>query len=128
MIYISPPAGGGLEYTDRGDVGAWDYRVGDFDVDYNWHDMDLSSIVGVGARLVLIRITLKDAPAEQQLKFRTKGYTGDFNNVWATTIYGDNEFDHNFWILTDASGVIQYSTWGVTYTKIDFVVRGWLNI
>jgi hypothetical protein len=110
------------------DPSSDDFSVGNFTADGQWHDLDLSSIVGVGRRLVLLCCVLSDDQISMAMQFRTKGNSnaynvGMFNNQIANAAaYG------NVIVLTDTSGVIQYYLTSNTYTAIYVRVRGWVKL
>lgn len=49
-----------FEYVDRGDSTNWDFVQTDFIQDGVWHDLDLSSIIPEGTRVVHLLVLVRD--------------------------------------------------------------------
>ncbi|GAI72105.1 unnamed protein product, partial [marine sediment metagenome] len=65
----------GLEWHDRDEQAGYDYSVNDFTRDTAWHDLDISGIVGVGKRLVLCKLRMKNPRSYQACIFMAGGMT-----------------------------------------------------
>jgi len=118
-------ADGTYNYTDRGDLANYDFTEATLTIDGAWHDMDLSSIVGAGVRLVLLRVIINNTSIGEPANFRTKGYSGAANRATLRIQEAGYVYDTDMWILTDASGIIEYLFSNTTWTSIDITVRGW---
>lgn len=118
-------ADGTFNYIDRGNLAAEDFTEASLTEDGSWYDLDLSSIVGAGIRLVLLKIIIQNTAAEKPCYFRTKGYTGGANvsNFYSQAANAISASDR--WVLTDSSGFIQYYFDASTWTSINITVRGW---
>jgi len=64
----------GYIFVKRGDVNK-DYDQTDLTIDGNWHDLDLSAIVGSSAKAALLRVTVNDNTLNNQIALKQKGYT-----------------------------------------------------
>ena len=116
-----------MNWHDRGDLAIYDYGIGDLTKDDAWHDLDLSSFIGLGKKLVLLRSYINSATAGDKLQFRTKGNVNDYNISRCMTQVANKTCDHNNWIYTDANGVIQYYFDSATWNAINFTLRGWFE-
>lgn len=117
----------GIKWNDRGDLATSDYETAALTKDSAWHDMDISTIVGVGQKLVLIRCTANETAGGKKGQFRTKGNTHDYNVSRCVTSVANKTNDKECWIYTDANGVIQYYFDIATWNSILLSVRGWFN-
>lgn len=122
-MFFSKPAG--IQWFDRGDVSDSDYETEDFTDDDDYHDLDLSSIVGAGKRLVLLRVGLNENAGGKECRFRTKGFSGHYNLSSRYTQVADKTVDGDVWVQTDSNGVIQYLFTTATWSVIYLIVRGW---
>jgi len=114
----------GAVWTDRGDPAASDWDETGLTADSAWHDLDLSSIVGAGARLVLLRVVLLTGAGENaNMYFRENGNSNEIN-VSAVLEESDNQA-RDVWVQTDASGVIEYKLTKTGTPAIDVTVGGW---
>ncbi len=118
-------AAGTFNYTDRGNLANYDFNKDTLIEDGAWHDMDLASIVGAGIRLVLLKVVVGHTTVGEPGNLRTKGYTGSANVAVIRAQEAGYDNISDMWVLTDASGVIQYMFSNTTWAKIDIAVRGW---
>jgi len=115
----------GLKYVDRGNLGSYDYEIGDFVTDNSWRDLDISAIVGARTLLVMFNLAITNAAAGQTADIRTKGFTSVPNMMTRRTqaptvaVYTDS------WVMTDANGIIQYRINNTAWTLIRLNIRGW---
>jgi len=122
--YIS---GGGMQYVDRGDPANVDFSIGDFTTDGNWHDLDLSSIVPTGVNSIHFRVIITDDVAGSVLMFRKKGNTNERNIGAIRTQVANVNNESDFFITPDSNRIIQYKTSAVTFSLLNFIVRGWIT-
>ena len=115
----------GIQYIDRGDVAAVDYNVTTLTADDNWHDMDISSIVGATRKLVLIISDLKDNAGGKVMLMRTKGNVNEVNIAPCGTIKADKTCSRNMFLYTDDNGFVQYKIKSGVWTTINLTIRGW---
>lgn len=115
----------GVQWTDREDIAAVDYNVTTLTADGNWHDLDISSIVGAGKKLVVIESNLKDNAGGKVMLMRTKGNVNEINVSPCGTVKADKTCSRNMLLYTNENGVVQYiidtGVWAIT----DLTVRGW---
>lgn len=116
---------GGFNWIDRGDIGAYDFVKAGLTIDGNWHDMDLASIIGAARGLVCIRLELINATPQSSLEFRTKGYTGTYNQRITYVHVANITNEQDVWVYTDASGVIQYKATNNVWVATNVLVRGY---
>lgn len=114
----------GTRWFDRGDTESIDYAKEALTANGEWHDLDISGIVGIGRKLVLIQAYLNDNVGGNGLKMRPKGYTNEVNVAACSTQVANKTCTHNYWIDTDINGIIQYNIDVAIWTTIDLVIRG----
>ena len=117
----------GISWHDRGDLAEPDYQTVDVTKDSDWHDMDISAIVGKGQKLVLIRCYINDNAGGKKGQFRTKGYTYTYNVGRVVTHVANKTADEHIWVYTDVNGVIQYYFDTATWNAVQIEVRGWFG-
>lgn len=117
---------GDFNYTDRGDPDAVDFTESDFTKDSTWRDLDISGIVGAAQRLVLIQCNVQVNGVAKGFNLREKGNSLAYNiGGWISPV-ANVLFTYDRWVLTDASGVIQYYAETATWTYISLIIRGWV--
>lgn len=121
-------SGGGSVYVDRGNVAAADFLVGDFTQDEAYHELDISSIVGVGERLVLIEGYFRHTTIGKYFDFAelTSGSGYNKHRVYSTVT---NVNEHPcFWVKTTASGKIAYNASTPAWSVATIYIRGWFEL
>jgi len=130
MIIISTPpfdiSALGHKYVDRGDPAAFDFTLGNFTTDGGWHDLDLSGIVPAGTIAVDLRVQVQDELNTAAVNFRKKGNVNTVNVLRCSTHYDDDLLDTFGFVFCDVNRKIQYASNDLTFTAINFLVRGWL--
>lgn len=114
----------GIKWYDRGDIAAIDYAKEALTANGEWYDLDISSHVGIGRKLVLILADLQDNAGGKTLAVRTKGNTNEINVDVCGTQVANKTCHHDYFIETDVNGIIQYKIDVATWTTIDLVIRG----
>lgn len=124
VIFFSRPSG--QTYTDRGLVESFDYVFEDFTCNSNWYELDLSSIIGKGKKLVLINLGLVATKTTHGLFLRTHSQedTKNFGGITVTVsgVYRENLVT----VYSDKDGKIDYFGQS-SITLIQFVIRGWFS-
>lgn len=111
--------------VDRGRIAEHDYVKDDFDIDGNWHELDLSGIVGEGRRLVLLYIELKSLAASNQVFFMSAEGEPSLNRIWMLTQVANRVIANDRWVYTDENGIVKYNIQDVVWTTINVSVRNW---
>lgn len=117
----------GMSFVDRGDIAAYDFTQTSFTRDGQWHDLDLSSIVGAKAVWVLILVAMTHSTTNEELRLKTKGNVNDYNVVHRKNNLANLAYYHGVWVQTDAAGKIEYKLTSGTYSVINFTIRGWFE-
>jgi len=117
----------GHKWTDRGNVASADFIKTDLTTDGAWHSLDLSSIIPVGAKLVMLRTNIIALATIGVMKIRTNGNANAFNiDVSGMETDGFPKWD-TLWVVPDASGIIEYWCTNVSYITITVTVGGWFK-
>ena len=116
---------GRVEYVDRGDAESADFAIGDFTTDGDFHDLDLSSIIDAGAKLVVLRVYINDDQIESSLVLRKNGNSDDKNTNRITMLVANVGMHSTFLVAPDSSGLIEYQATNRTWTTMSFFVLGW---
>lgn len=116
------------KWIERGDLPANDYDENDLTQDNNYYTLDISGIVGVGKRLVLLSCRMIEDQGNKAVTMDTNGQTYHINASIHRTQFANITYQFNAWVYTDADGKIEYryesGTWGVTRIS----VRGWFEL
>ncbi len=116
------------KFVDRGELSDFDYIIGDLTSDETYRDLDISSIVGVGERLVMLQVQAAAIVAGATLFNITKGHTAYVNRAGLIIPYDTGGEEQTMWIKTNASGVIQYMLSNTTWMYCNIVIRGWFEL
>lgn len=117
--------GGGIAFVDRGDIAAYDFVSANFTKDTQWHDLDLSAIVGAKAVWVLIHVAMTHSTTNEEIRLKTKGNSNDYNMAHRKNKEANYAYYHGLWVQTDAAGKIEYKITAGTYSVLNFTIRGW---
>ena len=116
----------GDKYVDRGDPADNDFTVGDFTIDGDWHDLDLTGIVPKGNLPVHFVLFGHENAGNKWIWIRKKGQTNNRNvcilHTQQANIYGEL-FD---FVVCDSDCKIEYKIDASTWGALVFTVRGWL--
>jgi len=115
----------GTRWYDRGDISSVDYTKDTLTTDGTWKDLDISGVVGVGKKLVLIQGYLSENTSRAEFGVRTKGYVNEVNVDSCMTQIGGVGITHCFMVYTNADGVIQYFGENITWVYLNLTIRGW---
>jgi len=116
-----------VSWHDRGDNESVDYITANFIRDGNYHDLDLSGVVGVGRRLVLVRLCIEGVYSGRYIWFKTKGNINSINIVERRTQVANISYYTDIWIYTNDAGVIEYNVHSTNINYIHFCIRGWFE-
>lgn len=103
-----------------------DYDAGDLTTDGNWHELDLSSIVGSRECSVKLYVALVDDAVGSSIQFRANGDTYDVATCRTQVIGVQNDFYIE--VPTDSDGIIEYKTSNLTFTTISISIKGWYPV
>lgn len=113
-------------YVSRGDDSSYDFDQTDLSVNATWTDIDLSSIVPVGAIAVHLYVEYEDNSTGLAMYFRKKGAAGGtknrgglYNQV-ANVIVADDPI-----VSCDSNREIQYWHSTAAFDHIGVFVKGW---
>lgn len=116
-------------YVDRGDPASADYSLANFTKDGAWHDLDLSSIIGSGRRLVFVSVSLRANSVGLVFYLRENGNSNTANILSQITQVSGAFINLSGPVLSDDSGVIEYyASNSANWTWMNFTVRGWFPL
>lgn len=114
-------------YVDRGDNAAYDFETGDFTTDSNWYDLDLSSILPVGAKGVVFRVLVQDDATGSYVVFRKNGFANTWNSGYIRTQVANMNVDGTITIGVDSNRKIEYKAINRVFAVIKLNVVGWFE-
>jgi hypothetical protein len=112
-------------FIDRGDPADYDYAKEDLTIDGDWHDMDLSGIVPVGAKAVFIIGHLQGNAVDWKISFRKKGNVNEIVHSGMETLRAGVERHRSSVVALDANRKIQYKVDDEAWDILDLAVKGW---
>lgn len=114
-----------LGYTDRGDPSSVDYDQTDLTADGTWNDLDLSSIVPAGVKLVDILLSIEGTTKGSEILLRKNGNTNAINTTGVTLTIANSELHADCQVSCDSSRVIEYNASSSGINVIEITVKGW---
>jgi hypothetical protein len=116
-------------WKDRGDIGAVDKEVGDFTQDGNWHDWDISALVGSKAVLVGVRVVMTGPDAGEVFLLQRNGGTAGYNVDQLYLPVANLGIAATLFVQTDAAGVIEYKAGALLgrLSTLNATVCGWME-
>jgi hypothetical protein len=114
-----------LVFENRGDPAAADFTQVDLTTDGSWHELDLSGIVPVGAKAVLLTFGIVDNAANSIFRFRKKGNVNIVNITEARTQVANVAIYTMAVCAVDEERKIEYYGSNVVFTGIAITVSGW---
>jgi len=117
-------ANGGISYVDRGSAATVDFTTSDFTKDGNYHDLDLSALVPVGATFAYLSVTAQP-DAGGAVIIQAKGYAGHYNAIRLNGQSGQTDNAIGF-VKLDENRLIEYYVGPIAWSVIDVTVCGWI--
>lgn len=112
-------------FHDRGDPSANDFTQATLTVDGAWHDMDLSSIVPVGTKAVLLGGLIRDDAVGNSVMFRENGNTNAYNVERVFTQVANVTLGYTTIVACDTNRVIEYRFVEADFDIAYVNVKGW---
>lgn len=113
-------------YIDRGSISTADFTLVDFTIDGYFHDLDLSAIVPVNARLVLMRVTLLVPPPGWRFaKWKPSFHVGTSNQSATPAQIPYNTWCYDILVAMNEDQKISYNMDNGTWSAINLYIRGW---
>lgn len=119
------PSGGGGGWVDRGDPATDDITLASLLTDNSWHDLDLSAIVPVGAKIIRLRLRTNPGTSSVRLIYFRKN--GNSNTYSITGVEHETEWHYKMTVVDvfcDSNRIIEYLVSGTMYS-LTIVVIGW---
>lgn len=118
-----------IGFVDRGDpdVADW-HETGAKDIlntDGNWHDLDCSSIVSVGAIAILFRLLIRDDAAGSSFSLRKNGNSNIIVQQGVRTQVANVYMDGCLVVACDANQVVEYNGSNLAFVDVQLTIAGW---
>lgn len=111
-------------YVDRGDPSAYDFTVTSLTMNNNWQNLDLSSIVPIGAKTVCLMVSMIDERGDSYVIFRKKGNVNIINYSMIVTQVAEITVAQDMIVPCDIDRFIEYfGNAGIDHVYI--TVKGW---
>lgn len=119
------PSGGGMTLYNRGNVVVPDFDKDDLTIDSDYHDLNLASIVPVGATMVQLQIGLYSSNVGNRVIFREKDYSVNYVSQRVYVMAANIPNDPRVWFGLNADRVMEYAADAVTWSVINITVVAW---
>ena len=96
----------------------------DFIRDGEWHDLDLSSVIPEGAKIVMLDISVKNDIVSSFLKLRENGNINEVNIAEVRTLVAGVWNSQEGWVACDENRMVEYSASPDILLHVK--IRGWL--
>lgn len=116
---------GRCDLVDRGDPDASDFAIGDLTIDGTWRDLDLSSVVPVGAKAVLLRVWVNSGAVASSFGLRKKGNSNTSNAGFINTQEAAVWNFTDTVVSVDSNRKIQYNAEDVSWVGIYITIACW---
>ena len=112
-------------YVDRGDPAAYDFEIGDFTQDNAWHNLDLSAIIPLSAKAILMDWDYNNSATNRHIELRKNGQTNNKNHAEVHS-YVAAQDDHAVMIVSpDGNRIVEYKVSTAGWSAIAMTIRGW---
>jgi hypothetical protein len=122
---VKSSGGGGDTWTSRGDVGGVDFQEILYSGGTDVLEQDISAVVGVAAKLVLLSLYMDGYTTGDFIRFRTNGFTTLYNVSRADCINARDIVIKDMWVMTDADGKFDLLANYAGQLHYYYTVRGW---
>jgi len=112
-------------FIDRGDYVLNDFENGDFTIDGNWHELDLSGIIPEGTSAVVIRCGFHCDFVSWMFKVRKAGTTSLLRTSVGIQNVAGVKNSPNPTIGVSSSRKIEYNFEPAANLAVGILVRGW---
>lgn len=116
---------GGDRWYKNPDPTGYAFILANLTTDGTWRDLDFSSKVPVGTKVIRLRVSVRDDATGSIIQFRKKGDTNEVNVGLARAFILDMDLNHYFELALDENRVAQYNATNTTWTGIYITVRSW---
>lgn len=114
-----------MSFIDRGDPASYDFTKADLTTDGAWHELDLTNLIPLIAKAVLLGGRIEGNGVGWTIKFRTKGNDNEINHCEMETLQANVERYRSMTVATCGSQIIEYKADNQAWTTLDISVRGW---
>jgi hypothetical protein len=110
----------------RGNTAAADFAVGDLTTDGTQNNIDLSSIIPVGTKAVMLAVHVKDDAAGSTIQFAYKNQANLVNvGAVATQVTNIDNYGDVIVCLQPGDRTVDYLATNVVWTTVNITVKGW---
>lgn len=116
----------GQLFMKKPDQQSYDFTLSDFTIDDNYHDLDLSTLIPAGAKVVLLWGAYKTNTADSEARLAQYGHTGLYLKTLRHQHVVNVGQDIDCLMPVDSNRKIQYAfASGPTYVYINLQVVAW---
>jgi len=115
----------GTRLVHRGEILVPDFQVGDFTIDDEWHDLDLSSILPANAFAFIVAGSFDVDSGAEYIQIRPKGFTGSYTKFKSRSLVINAQHDFHGTIFCNNNQIVEYQISIATWATLYFCIRGW---
>ena len=112
-------------YVDRGDPVGFDFNSAAFTKDATWRELNISAIIPVSAKAILLEFDIETVNREKHIRIRKYGNANEANHQDIETFNGGIHQSGSVIVAVDHNRIIEYNIDTATWTELDMVIRGW---
>ena len=112
-------------YVDRGDPAAFDFTAVDFTDDGTWRELDISAIIPVSAKAILLQFDIETVNQAKHIRIRKYSNANVINHQDIETFNGGVHQSGSVIVAVDHNRIIEYNIDTATWTELDVVIRAW---
>lgn len=125
-LFMREAMGGLVDmFVDRGDPATFDFDKDDFTKDGTWRNIDISAIIPVSAKAILIGLETETPIANKEIIFRKYGNSNPDNHCGAQTLSANKLRHSGCVVAVDNNQRLDYKIDSATWTTLDVLIRGW---
>lgn len=116
---------GRIKLDDIGDPGSHHYSKDTLTTSGNWENLDLSSLVGAGAKAILIRLVVRSSTLGAAVGLRKNGNSNTVNMSECSCLVSGQSNNLDCIVFCDANHIIDYRISNISWSVIWLDVGGW---
>lgn len=114
-------------FVDRGNALDYDWKLGDFTTDNNWHDLDVWFAVPTNAKGILLECKIKTNIIGSNVQLRSNAYASSYNIAALIAQVAGVRVANNMIVAHAGDQLIEYRASNVIWADIFLTIRGyWL--
>jgi hypothetical protein len=116
---------GRVNFVSRGDIASADFTQATLNLNANWHDLNISSIVPAAAKAVLVRLYIYATEVNKLLGIRPKGFALGGHYSGLRSQVANTEAESSMVMDLGTGGLLEYYGTDTTLYYAYITILGW---